>query len=342
MDEMVTTVRAPTAQDVAARAGVSVSAVSRTFTPGASVSKKTRERVLEAAAALGYAPNLVARSLATHRSGIVGLVMGDIRNPYYPEVVDALSRRLASFGFRSMLTTVWGDITVDDVGPSLVQSRVDGVIIASIADADRLGDMLFRTGAAVMLFNRSATTSENLSSVRCENVEGGRAVANYLLDRGFSRLAYIAGVEHIYTTQERESGFVGRLRERGVQLFAREHGDYTYRGGFEAAQRLAQAPTRPQAVFCANDITAVGAIDGIRAAGLRVPEDVSIVGFDDIEIAAWPPYSLTTVRQDKTALIESCVDVLVEQIRSGQRRRHIQLVPVDIVERSSVAVPFKA
>ena len=338
MDD-TSTPRAPKAQDVAARAGVSVSAVSRTFTPGASVSSKTRARVLEAATALGYTPNLVARSLATHRSGIVGLVMGDIRNPYYPEVVDALSRRLASFGFRTMLTTVWGEITVDDVAPSLVQSKVDGVIIASIADADRLGDLLFRAGAAVMLFNRSTTTSENLSSVRCENVEGGRAVANYLVDRGFSRLAYIAGVEHIYTTQERESGFVGRLNERGVNLLAREHGDYTYRGGFEAARRLAALPTRPQAVFCANDITAIGAIDGVRSTGLRVPEDISIIGFDDVEIASWPPYDLTTVRQDKAALIESCVGVLVEQIRSGKRHRHTQLVPVGIVERGSVASP---
>ncbi|KKB12619.1 hypothetical protein VE25_06825 [Devosia geojensis] len=328
--------RGPTVQDVAARAGVSISAVSRAFTPGASISKKTKERVFDAANALGYTPNLVARSLATHRSGIVGLVMGDIRNPYYPEVVDALSRRLATHGFRTMLTTVWGDITVDDVAPSLVQSRVDGAIIASIADADRLGELLYKNGAAVMLFNRSAATSDKLSSVRCENVEGGRSVANYLLDKGFSRLAYIAGVEHIYTTQEREAGFVGRLMERGVQLFAREHGDYTYKGGFDAALRLATADTRPEAIFCANDITAIGAIDGVRAAGLRVPEDISIVGFDDIELASWPPYGLTTVRQDKAALIESCVDVLVEQIRSGQRTRHIQLVPVSIVERTSV------
>ena len=330
------TTRAPTAQDVADLAGVSISAVSRTFTPGASVSSKTRERVMVAAGTLGYTPNLVARSLATQRSGIVGLVMGDIRNPYYPEVIDALSRRLASFGFRTMLTTVWGDVSVDDVGPSLVQSKVDGVIIASIAEADRLGDILFNAGAAVVLFNRSALTSETLSSVRCENVEGGRAVANFLLDRGLRRPAYIAGVEHIYTTQERESGFVSRIEERGYQLAARETGDYTYKGGYEAAQRLANLPAPPDCVFCANDITAIGAMDGLRALGLRIPEDISVVGFDDIELASWPTYRLTTVRQDKTALIESTVGILVEQIRSGQRARHIQLVPVEIVDRASV------
>ncbi|KRA99824.1 hypothetical protein ASD83_04815 [Devosia sp. Root685] len=328
--------RATTAQDVADLAGVSISAVSRAFTPGASVSKQTRSRVMEAAEKLGYTPNLVARSLATQRSGIVGLVMGDIRNPYYPEVIDALSRRLASSGFRTMLTTVWGDVTVDDVGPSLVQSKVDGVIIASIAEADRLGDTLFKAGAAVVLFNRSTLASESLSSVRCENVEGGRSVANFLLDRGLTRLAYIAGVEHIYTTQEREAGFVGRITERGHQLHARETGDYTYQGGFDAAQRLASLDVPPDSVFCANDITAIGAIDGFRALGLRVPDDISVVGFDDIELASWPPYRLTTVRQDKTALIENTVGMLVQQIRSGERTRQIKLVPVAIVERNSV------
>nr|WP_314256777.1 LacI family DNA-binding transcriptional regulator [uncultured Devosia sp.] len=330
------TKRATTAQDVADLAGVSISAVSRTFTPGASVSKKTRAIVMDAAEQLGYTPNLVARSLATQRSGIVGLVMGDIRNPYYPEVIDALSRRLANFGFRTMLTTVWGDVTVDDVGPSLVQSKVDGVIIASIAEADRLGDSLFKAGAAVVLFNRATMASESLSSVRCENVEGGRTVANYLLDRGLKRLAYIAGVEHIYTTQEREAGYSGRIIERGLQLHARETGDYTYQGGYDAARRLAALDIPPDSVFCANDITAIGAIDGFRAAGLRVPEDVSVVGFDDIELASWPPYQLTTVRQDKTALIESTVGMLVEQIKSGERARRIELIPVAMVERKSV------
>lgn len=328
-------IKIATAHDVARLAGVSMSAVSRTFTPGASVSPKMRARVLEAAESLQYLPNLVARSLSTQRSGTIGLVMGDIRNPYYAEAVDDLTRRLATVGFRVMFTSVWGSVTVDDVAPGILQSRMDGVIIASIDEADRLGEMCFRAGAGVVLFNRSSKTSDVLSSVRSDNVEGGRAVANFIVDRGYARPAFIAGVEHISTSQEREQGLVGRLVERGLPIVARDVGAYTYEGGYECAVRFAAMTDVPDVIFCANDIMAIGAIDGLRSVGLRVGYDVAVIGFDDIAAAAWPPYDLTTVRQDKTAMIEAAVRTLLRQIRTGDRTRHTQLVPVELIERGS-------
>ena len=140
--------------------------------------------------------------------------------------VDDLTRRLATVGFRVMFTSVWGSVTVDDVAPGILQSRMDGVIIASIDEADRLGEMCFRAGAGVVLFNRSSKTSDVLSSVRSDNVEGGRAVANFIVDRGYARPAFIAGVEHISTSQEREQGLPPFTRKERVdqRLPAGRHG----------------------------------------------------------------------------------------------------------------------
>lgn len=331
--------RGPTSLDVAHLAGVSQSAVSRAFTPGASVSKKMREKVLAAAQELGYEPNAIARSLITHRSNMVGIVMADMTNPFYPEVLETFTKRLQELERRVLLFTVSRGQDIDDALPQVLQYQVDGIVITSATLSSEMADECARRGTPVVLFNRYVRGAD-LCSVCCDNAESGRLLANLLLDAGLRRLSFIAGTENTSTNVDRERGFVGRLEERGFSLFARETGNYTYDGGYQAAKRLMAGDEPPDAVFCANDIMALGALDAVRRElGLRVPEDVSIVGFDDIPAAAWPSYDLTTVRQPINRMIEETVELLLARVEEPGSEPTTRLVPGDLIVRGSVRLP---
>jgi DNA-binding LacI/PurR family transcriptional regulator len=324
---------------VARAAGVSQSAVSRTFTEGASVSPATREKVLAAAREFGYTPNAIARSLITHKTGMVGMVMGEVTNPFYPEVLQTFLDRFQRLGRRMMLFTVPLGANIDDVLPQALQYRVDGVVVTSATLSSEMVEECARMGTPVVLFNRYVRNAE-LSSVSCDNVEGGRFVANLLLDAGHARCAFIAGVEDTSTNVDRERGFTDRLAERGATAPSRDVGNYTYSGGFEAAIRLLSGGDRPDAIFCANDISALGAVDAARQRlGLRVPEDVSIVGFDDIPPAAWPSHDLTTVRQRINLMVDEAVDILLARIDDPALPVTTRLIPGDFIARGTARLP---
>jgi len=217
----------------------------------------------------------------------------------------------------------------------VLQYRVDGLIITSATLSSEMADECARSGVPVILFNRYVRGA-NVSAVCCDNVEGGRSVADHLLDTGHRRLAYIAGKENTSTNIDREKGFTNRLRERGILHWLREQGEYTYESGYEAAKRLLQQDNPPDAIFCANDIMALGAIDAARhVVGLKVPEDVSIVGFDDIPTANWPSYSLTTIRQPVNQMIEATIELLLERFETPDIEPVLQLVPGPLIQRAS-------
>lgn len=329
-----------TSFEVAQLAGVSQSAVSRTFTEGASVSKKTREKVLKAANKLGYSPNAIARSLITHRSNMIGIVMGDITNPFYPEVLEAFSAKLQAIDRRVLLFSVGRGQDVDEALPLVLAYQVDGIIVTSATLSSAMAEECAKTGTPVVLFNRSVRGAE-VCSVCCDNVEGGRMVANLLLDAGHRRLAFIAGKENTSTNVDRERGFFGRIEDRGGPEPLRDGGDdYTYDAGFSAAKRLLSLDDRPDGIFCANDLVAMGAMDAARREiGLRVPEDVSIVGFDDISSAAWPSYDLTTVRQRVNLMIDKTIEALVAGAEDGRSVTMTVLIAGDLVVRGSAKLP---
>jgi DNA-binding LacI/PurR family transcriptional regulator len=333
------TVKRVTSLDVARVAGVSQSAVSRTFSPGGSVSALTRKKILAAAVKLGYTPNAIARSLITDRTDMIGMVMGDVTNPFYPEVLQAFSVSFQEVGQRMMLFTVPPGGSIDDALPQALQYRVDGIIVTSATLSSKMIEECARLGTPVVLFNRSIRNAD-LSSVSCDNVEGGRFIANLLLDGGHRRCAFIAGVENTSTNVDRERGFVDRMTERGMAPLLREVGNYTYTGGYQAAMRLLSRDDRPDAIFCANDITALGAIDAARQEiGLRVPEDVSIIGFDDIPAAAWPSHDLTTVRQRINFMVDKAIDILLARIEDPELPAVTHLIPGDFVARGTVRLP---
>jgi DNA-binding LacI/PurR family transcriptional regulator len=322
--------------DVARLAGVSQAAVSRTFTPGASVSDTTRAKVLAAAGQLGYRPNVIARSLARRSTHMIGLVVMRFTNPFYARMIRDFTRALQDLGYWTLLFNIADSQEMEEALPMALQYQVDGLIVTSAMLSSRLAEECARSGTPIVLFNRYAT-DDTANAVRCDNVLGGRLVADALLDAGHRRLAYIAGEESSSTNRDRELGFVQRLQARGRELAHRESaGDYTYEAGYAAAGRLLQTENPPDGVFCGSDLIAMGALDLARCElGYRVPEELSIVGFDDIPMAAWPGYDLTTVRQPVEEMVDATIEVLVNAIEVPASEAVIKVIAPSLVVRTS-------
>lgn len=321
-----------TSRDVARLLGVSQSMVSRAFDPAGRVSADNRRRIMEAAEGLGYRPNVIARSLSTSRSGIVGIVMGGLENPFYTEVLDQLGAALDAVGYRSLFFRVPPEQDVDGQLPALRQYNVDALIVASASISSRIAQEWQQDDRRVLLFNRTVPNMA-VDSISCDNAEGARNIADLLIDSGHQRFVYVAGPEQTSTNREREAAFLGRLMERGQSLAGRVNTlAYSFAEGMNAARQAMSV--RPDAIFFANDILALGGMDCLRhEMGLNIPRDVSVAGFDDIAMAAWPSYRLTTVRQDIAGMVELTVAAL-----SGERSEPAHhIVPGRLVVRGSVA-----
>ena len=304
-----------TSLDVAEKAGVSRSAVSRVFTPGASVSKGTAEKVRKAAAALGYRPNVLARSLNTGRSRIIGLVVAYLENQFYPEAIERLSKALQAEGYHVLVFMASNDNeATQSVIDELLDYQVDGIIAASVGLSNDLTRRCEGLGIPILLFNRHQY-DDKLTSITSDNVGGGRQLADFLVVGGHKRIAYIAGWEGASTQMDREAGFQTGLEAAGMTLFARETGNFNFEQAKEAARRMFGTQDRPDAVFVANDHMAFAVMDVLRfELGLRVPEDVSVVGYDDVALASWPSYDLTTVRQPANRMVSAAVEALMARL----------------------------
>jgi len=304
-----------TALDVAERAGVSRSAVSRVFTPGASVSKGTAEKVRRAAHELGYRPNVLARSLITGRSRIIGLVVAYLENQFYPEAIERLSKALQERGYHVLVFMASNDQeTTEQVIAELLDYQVDGILVASVGLSNDLTRRCEAAGIPIVLFNRDQP-DERLSSVTSDNRAGGRKLADFLLAGGHSRIGHIAGWEGASTQIDREAGFRAGLAAAELSLVAREVGNFSFEGAQRAARAMFDCDAPPEAVFVTNDHMAFAVMDVLRhELGISIPGEVSVVGYDDVQIASWGSYDLTTVRQRANVMVEQAIDILLTRI----------------------------
>ena len=302
--------------------------------------KKTVERVRKAADELGYRPNVLARSLITGRSRIIGLVVAYLENQFYPETLELLSNALQKEGYHVlvfMASLTAGN--VDDVVDELLDYQVDGIIAASVAMSSNLAARCQAAGKPVVLFNRTQD-DERLSAVSSDNIAGGKKVAKFLVDGGHRRIGYIAGWEGASTQRDREAGFTAELTRLGHPLFAREIGNFNLDAAREAARRMFSQSEIPDAVFVANDHMAFQVLDVIRfELGLNVPDDVSVVGYDDVPLAAWPAYNLTTVRQRANRMVEETVSILMNSIDDGEVSPRRSVIDGPLIVRGSARVP---
>jgi len=332
--------RKVTSQDVARKAGVSQSAVSRVFTRGASVSPDMAARVRSAADELGYRPNALARGLITGRSRIIGLVVAYLDNPFYPDAIEKLSTVLQAQGYHLLIfTTGKHGIDTDRVISELLDYQVDGIITASINLSGELSETCAAAGIPVVLFNR-AIPGSGLSAVTSDNLTGGRKAAEFLLAGGHVRIAHISGFMDASTSRDRLAGFRAALDRAGAPLHALVDGRYDRATAAEAARDLMARPDPPDAIFVANDHMALAVMDMLRFdLGLKVPQDVSILGYDDVPMAGWPAYDLTTLRQPTRRMVDATVDELMAKLDTPNRAARRIEIDGPLVVRTSARIP---
>lgn len=322
------------AQDVAERAGVSRSAVSRAFTPGASIAPATLARVQAAANALGYEVNDLARGLLAHRSQLVGLVTSDPNDAFRAETIAALSNGLIERGNVPALISIGpGAEDVANASRQLLRYRAQATIFLSGSPPTSLVELTRRNGQTLILINRA---EPDIDVVRCDNKGGARQAFEALQKTGASRFGVINTVRPSPSLLTREQTFGRLVTASGADLTVVRAGRSDYEGGREAARRLTADGKPPEAIFCANDLMAFGAIDSLRDAGFRVPEDASIIGFDDVPMAAWASYRLTTLRQDPARIAKEAIALLDRREAEPDSAPLSVRFPVDLVVRETV------
>lgn len=331
--------RPVTAHQVARLAGVSQSAVSRTFTEGASVSDDTRAKVMAAAKQLGYRPNLVARSLITGRSHIIGVTIPGLSNQFYAAALEALSTSFAQLGYRVLLFATQPDHPSDPVLEEVLRYRVDALVLVSATLSSHFADECQQIGLPVILLNRK-TNSKTVSCVTGDNREGAANVAAFLAAGGHQRFAYIAGLESSSTSRDREQGYCQYLQDNGHASPARAIGHYTQQGAASAARTLLSAVHRPDAIFCANDQMALVTINIARSEfNLAVGREVSIVGFDNTELAGWPLFGLTTYSQPIGAMVNRVVQIIQQALLDREMPAIQEVMAGQLIVRESARLP---
>jgi len=322
------------AQAVAELAGVSRSAVSRAFTPGASIAPATLARVREAAAALGYQVNDLARGLLANRSRLVGLVTSDADAPFRAQMIAALSHALIE---RSNIPAIISiGPTADDIANAsrqLLRYRAEATVFLSGSPPASLVDLTRRNGQPLILINRAET---GLDSVHCDDRDGAQQAFEALCMAGATRFAVVNSASPSPSLSAREHAFAEFAAASGFEARIVRAGRSDYGGGQEAARQLLSNGPAPDAVFCVNDLMAFGTLDHLRDAGLRVPHDVSVIGFDDVPIAAWSSYRLTTLRQDPWRIARDVVSILDRRLADPDSPPISVYVPVELVVRETV------
>lgn len=327
-----------TLQDVAIRAGVSKSAVSRTFTPGASVSASMRARVEKAAQDLGFQPNVLASSLTTGRTKLIGLISNNFTNPYFLEIFDAFTRALQKADLRPLLLNLSDAADAEQSLTKLRQYSVDGVIVASSTLPPQFATVFQDAGIPVVHAFGWSSPIPGTAFAGIDNVAAGRLAAETLLARGYDRPGFLGGPEHATTTQERLMGFQSALaaKERAPSVhFATE---YSYAAGHAAMTAvLHQGPV--DAWFCGDDVIAVGALDAARAANLDVPDDLGLLGLNDMSMAGWSGIALTTIAQPLEQIVHAAVEMVQNHIEDRDEVPEHRLLPVHLVERKTLRPP---
>ena len=295
-----------------------------------------RRKVETAAAELGYAPNALASSLTTGRTRLIGLVSNNFHNPTFLEVFDLFTRGLQERGLRPLLVNLSDETDPEASVRMLKQYSVDGVIVASSTLTPAFSQM-FRSAnlPVVHSFGRHASSPE-VHVVGIDNVECGRMAAREFIARGYTHVAFLGGPELATSTQDRYEGFFSELAShahiKASYSFAEA---YSFRAGRKEMTQLLRS-THAEAYFCGDDVLSIGALSAIADAGLRVPDDVGIIGLNDMEMAGWENIALTTIRQPIEQIISASIELVVAMLDDPERQPEARLFPSTVVERRTL------
>jgi DNA-binding LacI/PurR family transcriptional regulator len=325
----------PTMQQVAKRAGVSTALVSLVMRGEPNVSDKRRSLVLQAADDLGYRPNVLARNLASRRTHTFGAVVNDLHNPFFAEIVDGIQDAATANSYRLLIGNGQHSRRGEaDAIETFLQFRVDGLIIAGPVVTVREMEKVAQS-TAVVAIGRTAS-SRKIDTVNNDDAVGARLVVEHLAGLGHRRIGHIGGGSGAGSAG-RKHGYEATMREFGLESnVAVATGDFSESGGYRAADELLKRDPPPTAIFAANDLSAAGALDRIEEAGLRVPDDVSIVGYDNTGLAAMRRMSLTTINQPRADLGRIATALLFERLDNGRTAAvHHVVAPSLVVRRTS-------
>lgn len=311
--------RTTTIKDVAKRARVGIATVSRTLHGSSQVSPETAARVLKVVEELGYRPDTNAQSLASGRSRMLGLVVSDITNPFFPELIKGFEDVALQNGYDVFVaSTNYDPARTALCVQRMIERKIDGVAIMTSEVDPSLTDTFARRKVP-LVFLDVGTVGKGVSNVKVDYGGGITQAVEHLRGLGHQRIAFISGPSGLESARERRDAFV-RCMEGGCSGACREiaieEGNHRVDGGLEAMLRLLERAPRPTAVIASNDLTAIGAMRAIRQRGLRVPEDISVVGFDDIQMAEFTEPPLTTVRLLRTEVARLACDALVQSMRT--------------------------
>ena len=331
-----------TIKDVARESGVNISTVSRALNNSYGVNDQTREHVSAVALRLNYRPNRVARGLVTGRSHSLGLILSDIRNPFFAEVARGAEDAARTGGCDLVLCN--SDLDAEKqmhYVRSLLEKRIDGILMNSVSALSREQQaQLTASDVPIVLLNRPVSNRE-FSTVCADNEAGGAMAARYLLDLGHRKIAHLTGPKQHGNLSDRTRGFVRTLQgaKNAVHPIVR-YGKFNFSGGADLTKKLLDAHPDVTAIFAANDVMAFGVVKAALERGLRIPEDLSLIGFDNIEFSGIVHPPLTTIHQPKYEMGQAAVEILLRMAREKDKRiAEHRLLGVEMIERQSCQAP---
>lgn len=327
-----------TSRDVARLAGVSQATVSRVLTDGKIVSEGTRARVVAAMEKLGYVPHAAATAMKTRRTNTIGVVVADLANPFYQEALDELTTEISQAGYR---VVVWntGHGSRSDALVAIREKAVDGVAFTTATEESAELKAAVERNSPLVLINRTVSGIE-CDQVISENEAGAAAVADFVVTNDRSRAAFIGGSPNASTSRERRTGFLNRMAELGqpvdeALVFA---GGFSHETSRNITLSLLASARLPDVLFCANDYMAFGALDAIKAVGLSPSQAPWVIGFDDVAMASWSSFDLTTVRQPSREMARIGTELLIARINDPLTPVTKKVFPCELVVRGSTAI----
>ena len=326
-----------TVNGVAELAGVSTATVSRSFTPGSPVAPETRKKVLEAAARLGYKNNALGRLLLEDTNKAVGIIMGDLTNPIRSTIIDELVDHLQKLGLLPLLFKGGSRNELQTLIPIVLGYKINVLVVTGFMPPPSSITWCHQAGVPLLILNRGQIPGTSASVVSCDHYQGGLKAAQALVETaGCRKVGMVCGTPETGANEARIEGFLRGLGEYGVQLWTAEEGEFSYSSGIRAARKILSSKEPPDGLFCLNDEIAQGVMDTARYEfGLAIPDELAIIGYDDIAAASWPPYELTTVKQPLDKLINESVKI-IHELTLNPGNVFNEIIPVEIVYRQSL------
>ncbi len=318
-----------TIKDVAKKAGVSRACVSKYLNNVPYVSEKTKRKIANAIKVLDYIPNIMARNLTRKKSNVITLIIEDITNPFFPEIVEGVESLADSLGYRILLINLKNknEKAIDNYFKYILEYRADGILSTSGNISQKYLDS-FQTKMYPIVLISVIIPNTDLDCVIIDNYQGAHLMTKYLISLNHKRIAHITGDLNMQDAKDRFSGYKAALKDADITIKKEytEKSDYSEKGGYSAAKRLISLKERPTAIFCANDYTAFGAINLINGAGLEVPGDISVAGFGNIHFSGLSFVNLTTVDEPKMQLGEIALKILIDRINSKEEKKATQKI----------------